>query len=187
MTHNEIEIIRSKRKTVSLEITPDCRIILRIPLHMTNAQAYRFADEKSQWIENKLELQRKRHSCADMGDRLSNEEIMKLTEKALAVITQRVRFYAPIIGVEYGKITIRKQRTLWGSCSAKNNLSFNCLLALASPEALDYVVVHELCHCKIKNHSKDFWAEVEKILPDYKNRRLWLKNNAARLMNYIEK
>jgi predicted metal-dependent hydrolase len=81
------------------------------------------------------------------------------------------------MGVEYGRITIRMQKSRWGSCSGKGNLNFNCLLMRTPDEIIDYVVVHELCHLKEMNHSPRFWAEVEKIFPDYKERRKWLKDH----------
>lgn len=86
-----------------------------------------------------------------------------------------VEYFARQVGVDYGRITIRNQKTRWGSCSSKGNLNFNCLLMLAPAEILDYVVVHELCHRKEMNHSKAFWAEVEKVLPDYRESVKWLK------------
>ena len=86
------------------------------------------------------------------------------------------------MGVSYGRITIRCQKTRWGSCSAKGNLNFNCLLMLAPPEVADYVVVHELCHRKHMNHGAAFWSEVARILPDYARHRAWLKENGSRLL-----
>ena len=90
---------------------------------------------------------------------LNPGELQVLADEALRVIPERVRFYAPVVGVTYGRITIRNQRTRWGSCSAKGNLNFNCLLMKAPPEVLDYVVVHELCHRLEMNHSPRFWAQ----------------------------
>ena len=90
------------------------------------------------------------------------------------------------MGVDYGQITIRSQKTRWGSCSSKGNLNFNCLLLLAPPEVLDYVVVHELCHRKEMNHSPRFWAEVARVMPDYKVRRKWLKDNGNGLMQLLK-
>lgn len=107
---------------------------------------------------------------------LSREEIEQLAQKALEVIPRKVEYYAQVIGVTYGRITIRNQKTRWGSCSSKGNLNFNCQLMLMPDDVLEYVVVHELCHRKQMNHSKDFWNEVEKIMPDYREKREYLKN-----------
>ena len=98
------------------------------------------------------------------------------------MVTERVQYYAPFIGVTYNQIAIRAQHTRWGSCSSKGNLNFNCLLALVPTEVLDYIVVHELCHLKELNHSDRFWDEVGKILPDYKTRKKWLKDNGSNLI-----
>lgn len=100
-------------------------------------------------------------------------------EKAQVVIPERVRHFAPLIGVDYGRITIRCQRTRWGSCSAKGNLSFNCLLMLLPNEVVDSVVVHELCHRKHMNHSPLFYAEIERVFPEYRKCSKWLKENGG--------
>ena len=84
------------------------------------------------------------------------------------------------MGVSYGSITVRDQKTRWGSCSAKGNLNFNWKLVLMPEEILEYVVVHELAHRLQMNHSTEFWDEVEKILPDYRKRRQWLKENGQK-------
>ena len=101
------------------------------------------------------------------------------------MIPDRVRHYADLIGVSYGRITIRNQKSKWGSCSAKGNLNFNCLLMLCPSEVLDYVVIHELCHRKEMNHSPKFWAEVEKYVPDHKTQRKWLKDEGSKLIARI--
>ena len=93
--------------------------------------------------------------------------------------------YAKKIGVTYGRITIRCQRTRWGSCSEKGNLNFNCLLMKVPEEVLDYVVVHELCHRLEMNHSPRFWSEVEKIFPDYRAREKWLRENGKLLIRQV--
>ena len=91
-----------------------------------------------------------------------------------------IRTATGLMGVSYGSITVREQKTRWGSCSAKGNLNFNWKLVLMPEEILDYVVVHELAHRLQMNHSTEFWDEVEKILPDYRKRRQWLKENGQK-------
>ena len=105
-----------------------------------------------------------------------------LVKRALEKIRCELDVWAPTVGKSYGRVTIREQRTRWGSCSAQGNLNFNCLLMLAPPEVLDSVVVHELCHRKEPNHSKRFYAEVLRVLPDYRARQKWLKENGHRLL-----
>lgn len=114
--------------------------------------------------------------------RLTMEELRTLADQALDYIPKRAAYYAEIMQVGYGRITIRNQKTRWGSCSAKGNLNFNCLLMLAPQEIIDYVVVHELCHRKQMNHSKAFWQEVENVMPDYRVHRKWLKDHGCELM-----
>ena len=92
---------------------------------------------------------------------------------------ERVRFHAGRIGVRPKGITLREQKTKWGSCSSLGNLNFNWKLIMAPPEALDYVVVHELCHLIEMNHSPAFWAQVEKHCPDYKRGRDYLKHGIS--------
>ena len=110
-----------------------------------------------------------------------------LAEMALARIRERLEVYAPRIGVSYGRVTVRNQRTRWGSCSAKGNLNFNCLLMLAPPEVIDSVVVHELCHRKEMNHSDKFYSEVLRVFPDYWNCHKWLKENGPILLEMMSK
>ena len=94
----------------------------------------------------------------------------------------RAAFFAPLVGVRYGRVSIRSQHSRWGSCSSLGNLNFNCLLLLAPEEVLDYVVVHELCHRLEMNHSPRFWAQVERVLPDYAAARTWLRQNGESLL-----
>jgi predicted metal-dependent hydrolase len=106
-------------------------------------------------------------------------------ESARAAITARATHWAAVLGVEYKRIAIKSQRTMWGSCSRKGNLNFNWRLAAAPPEALDYVVIHELCHLREMNHSKKFWAHVALACPDFKQRRRWLRANTAAVMGGV--
>ncbi len=102
-------------------------------------------------------------------------------EQFQKILKERVHLYSQRLGVKPGRITIREQKTRWGSCSSKGNLNFNWRLVMASPEVLDYVVIHELCHMKHMNHSNNFWALVQNICPRYKEYRKWLKDNGIKL------
>lgn len=178
----EIQIIRSNRKSIALEIRPDLQILVRAPYRMTNREIERFISDKSDWLEKHLaEAYRRREELesAPKEPALTREEIQALAEEAMKVIPERVRYFAPVVGVDYSRITIRNQRTRWGSCSGKGNLNFNCLLMKTPPQVIDYVVVHELCHRKEMNHSPRFWAEVERVLPEYQKARQWLRENGS--------
>ena len=172
----EYKIIRSARKTIAIQLTPAGEVIVRCPARMRQSDIDRFVQSKRGWIEMHL---KKRPSPPP---KLTAEELKSLAVQAKADIPNRVARFAPLIGVTYGRITIRSQKTRWGSCSSQGNLNFNCLLMLTPPEIRDYVVVHELCHRKELNHSPKFWAEVEKVCPEYKTHRKWLKDNGGALI-----
>lgn len=176
-------IIRSGRRTISVQITLSGEVLVRCPKRMSNADIRRFVESKSGWIEKHLE---KRTAAARLPV-FTDEQLQVLARQARQTIPERVAHFAPLVGVTYGRITIRSQHTLWGSCSSKGNLNFNCLLMLTPPEVLDYVVVHELCHRKEMNHSARFWAEVEHVLPDYEIQRKWLRENGTALISRLEK
>lgn len=185
----EIKIVRSARKTIGIRINPDLTVTVKAPYFVSNREIERVISEKEQWIiktTEKIVIAQKNAECQDIKY-FTNEEIKELADKALRLIPERVTYFAKIIDVNYGRITIRNQKTRWGSCSSKGNLNFNCLLMLAPSEVIDYVVVHELCHRKQMNHSKAFWAEVEKILPDYKSSVNWLKNEGTILMRRMRR
>ena len=177
-------IKRSRRKTISVEIQPDLSVLIRAPYFMPDRDIQRFLKDSEDWIRKHREEASERLSEAERSNtpKLGMEEIRALADEALKDIPERVKKYAPLVGVSYGRITIRNQRSRWGSCSSKGNLNFNCLLMLAPPEQRDYVVVHELCHRKEMNHSKRFWSEVERILPDYKKSVKWFRDNGEALM-----
>ena len=176
------ELIRSARRTIAVEIRND-RVIVRAPLRMSKTEIERFVASKADWINKHLEAAKQRQSI--FVQPFTAAEIQQLADAALHDIPQRVRKYAAIIGVTVGRITIRNQKTRWGSCSSKGNLNFNCLLMLCPEEVRDYVVVHELCHRKELNHSSRFWNEVARVMPDYAARRKWLKDNGAVLIQRL--
>lgn len=172
-------LVRSSRKTIAIEIMPNAEVVVRAPNRMPKAAIEAFLLEKRNWLEKHLAKQIPPLSA------FTDVQIDALVQRAKSAIPERVAYYAPVVGVTYGKITIRSQRTRWGSCSSRGNLNFNCLLMLAPEKVVDYVVVHELCHRKEMNHSPRFWAEVERILPDYRQSKRWLKENGQSLMGRL--
>ena len=169
------QIIRSRRKTVAIQVKADGTVLVRSPLHLSEAAIQTFVESKSGWIEKQL-------GKRSQLPAFSEEEMQDMTLRAKEVIPRQAEYYAKLLGVDYGRITIRRQRTRWGSCSGKGNLNFNCLLMAVPQEVRSYVIVHELCHRKEMNHSARFWAQVEKIIPDYKAHRKWLKDNGSALV-----
>lgn len=181
----EYTIIRSDRKTLALQIK-DGALVVRAPRKARQAEIDTLLEKHQHWIDKHLKKAEATRRAAEMLELLSQEEIRALADQAALIIPERVRYYAPLIGVTYGRITIRNQRTKWGSCTAKGNLNFNCLLMLTPPEVIDSIVVHELCHRKEMNHSIRFYAEVLRVFPDYKKWEKWLKDNRSILLQRIQ-
>lgn len=183
----DITVIRSDRKTVSIQVNADLSVTIRAPRYAAQSEIDRILKEKEAWIRKHMELigRRRTQDTSLEAQKFTAEELRKLADRALTVIPERTEHFAKIIGVSYGRITIRNQKTRWGSCSGKGNLNFNCLLMLAPLEVLDYVVVHELCHRKEMNHSKAFWNEVEKVLPDYRSSIRWLKQEGCQIIHRL--
>ena len=177
----EYELIRSNRRTIGAEIK-EGRLIIRAPKRASRREIEAFIAKHTEWIEKNLARAKARQREMESIRKLTPEEMKKLAKEASEVIPARVAYYAPLIGVDYGRVTIRSQKSRWGSCSAKGNLNFNCLLMLAPPEVLDSVVVHELCHRKEMNHSPNFYAEVYRVFPEYKKWHRWLKEHGNNLM-----
>ena len=157
--------IRSRRKTIAIQIDRNGQVILRTPYGITKRQAEKFLDEKKDWILKNIRQVENRKTDQIM---ISEEQRREGIERAKRIFPERTAYFALRMGVDYGRITIR-------SCSSKGNLNFNWKLVLLAPELLDYVVVHELAHRREMNHSKDFWKIVEAELPDYRERRRRLK------------
>ena len=175
--HVSYGLIRARRKTMALKVSEDGTVTVRIPYGVRPEEADRFVEAHVDWIRKRIAECRERAAARpaytdrerEAGKRLAKELLLK-----------KCRYFAERMGVSYGTVTVREQKTRWGSCSAKGNLNFNWKLVLMPPEILDYVVVHELAHRLQMNHSAAFWAEVGKILPDYRERRQWLKVNGQK-------
>ena len=178
----QYRIIKSDRKTVALQVKAG-EVIVRAPRAMTREEICAFVEKHREWINKKLAM----FSKSASGPAITEEGIALLTERARAIIPPRVAYYASLIGVDYNRVTVRHQKTKWGSCSGKKNLNFNCLLLLTPTEVMDSVIVHELCHLKHMNHSKEFYNEVLRVCPDYKRHDRWLKQKGGGIIRRMQK
>ena len=179
-----MELVRSRRKTLALEVQED-RVLLRAPLRCPRATLEAFVEKNRGWLSRRLQAREERRRTLAAIPALREEELAALQKRGRTVFAERAAHFAPLVGVRYGRISVRRQRSKWGSCSSQGNLNFNCLLLLAPASVLDYVVVHELCHRLEMNHSARFWQNVERVLPDYAVRRRWLKDHGQELMARI--
>ncbi|MCR4789286.1 MAG: M48 family metallopeptidase [Lachnospiraceae bacterium] len=182
----EYRLIRGRRKTIGIEIDPSGVLIVRAPRWVSKNDIESFLVEKESWIKKHLSEMRQRVKemealISELGP-ITGEEIKALADRMMKEFPPRVEEYASKLGVNYGRVTIRVQRTRWGSCSAKGNLNFNCLLMLLPKEVQDYVIVHELCHRKEMNHSARFWELVGSVIPDYKKLRNTLREEGRIIM-----
>ena len=171
-----LSVVRSARKTIGLQVCENGDAVLRIPNQLSADALQKFLDSEHAWIWKKVEQmqmrmeQRQEIGAVPVGE-LSRDELEKIKKK----IESRVNAYKKAMGVTIGWITIRNQKTRWGSCSSNGYLYFNYQLYYLPDELLDYVVIHELAHRRYMDHSKEFWDEVEKYCPDYRERRQQLK------------
>jgi len=149
----KLKIIESDRKRTSVQLVGDCF-----------------------WVCINREL------AVDVRPIEIHSKLVRLyKDLAREAVTERVEFFKRQLAVEYNQIRIKEQRSRWGSCSKKGNLNFNWKLVMAPPDVIDYVVVHEICHLRHMNHSKEFWRYVETILPDYRDSAHWLRKNGWEL------
>ena len=167
------ELIRSRRRTLALEITKDCRVLVRAPLRLSKAKIDAFVSSHEAWIQTHLEQQRQRAASAPPPP--TPEEITTLKARARAILPEKVSYWSEKMGVRPTGLKITSARKRYGSCSGKNSLCFSCFLMNCPEEAIDLVVVHELCHIWEKNHGPRFYALLEQYLPDYKERKKLLK------------
>lgn len=168
----EFELVRSNRRTLAIEIKAGGKVLVRAPKKLDKKQIIKFVSSKYDWMLKSIERQKKNKKAATFTD----EQLAKLKQSAKEIIPKRVQYFSKIMGLYPTCVKISSAKTRFGSCSAKNSLNFSFYLMLYPIDAIDYVVVHELAHIKHKNHSKDFYRLIEKVLPDYKNREALLKN-----------
>ncbi len=180
--------IRSKRRTIGITVKPDGSVTVRAPLGCSKKRAEAFVLEKMAWIERAQKRMAERRAMAGneaAAPAFTKAELEDLKKQAKRAIPPMVEQTAKEIGVTYGTIAIRAQKTRWGSCSSKGNLNFNCLLMLLPENVRRYVVVHELCHRKEMNHSQKFWREVERYCPTYREDRAELRRLGRGLLERV--
>lgn len=170
-----VQVVRSRRKTLGLEVKKDLEVYARIPENISDKELKEFVRKNADWIcrtyqELREAAEKRQYTARPLP---TEEEKQEILDK----IVRCVHHYERIMGLYGNRITVKNQKTRWGSCSSKRNLNFNYKLAYMPQEILDYVVVHELAHLRHMNHSREFWALVEQYIPDYRARRGWLKEH----------
>jgi predicted metal-dependent hydrolase len=217
------KILRSWRKTVSLQITTDARLIVRAPFLAPEKFIYELVRQKKDWIKAKQEYFIRRQVQTPARKFVPGEEYLILgrsyalspredlpqavafdgnalmispfvlgngrdhlerwyKKKALEYLTERTAYFAQSAGLKYRSVRISRAKTLWGSCGHKDTLNFSWRIIMAPGDVVDYVIVHELMHIIQRNHSRQFWAEVAAIMPDYRQKERWLKQNGHLLI-----
>ena len=177
----QYRLVRSKRKSLAIEVTPSLEIIVRAPFFVSKRRIEKFVLDHQKWAEDAIEKIKERQK--NRHPEPSEEQIKVLKQRAKEILPERVAHYSQIMGVLPSAVKITSARTRFGSCSGKNSICFSYRLMQYATEAIDYVVVHELAHIKYKNHGKQFYAFIEEYMPDYKEREKLLKNAPA----FIEK
>lgn len=178
-------LVRSSRKSCAISIDPEGQITVRVPLRISQKEIEHLLVEKRIWIITKYleaEKQRQNRPVSNLTDVQRNALEKRYIAAAREYFPKRTAYFVQLTGGSYSRITIRDQKTRWGSCSARGTLSFNWRLMLAPPTIADYVIVHELCHLTYMNHSENFWKKVESVYPDYRTARQWLKDHGHELI-----
>jgi predicted metal-dependent hydrolase len=166
-----------RRRTLALQVNGQHEVTVFAPHHLPGFSIDRFLQARAGWLLKKLD------HFAEMNRRfpprvLTLSELTQHKERAAELVTDSVQRFAPLLNVHPKKIAIANQKRRWGSCSARGDLRFNWRLAMMPAPIANYVVVHELAHMRVPNHSAKFWTTVQSILPDYKARRAWLRTNS---------
>lgn len=207
---NEIKIdkiIRSRRRSISLMISPDASLVVRAPFLTPLFYINKLVFEKRDWINKKQMQIIKNGGPPKPKNFVNGEEFLYLGKihklkfenrkglglkdrrakvidwyklRALQKITERANFYSNLTGWKFASIAITKAETRWGSCGPRGSINFSWKLIMAPLDVIDYVVVHELAHTTERNHSSRFWDKVRAVMPNYKERRKWLKENLAK-------
>lgn len=156
-----------------ISVRPDGSVTVTIPHHASEAIGKQFVQEKSAWII--ATIARLQQSSRQAYTPRTKKDFMQHKHRALRLARQKVELFSKLLDVRHGTVSVKNQKTRWGSCSKKGNLSFNYRILFLQEDLQDYLVVHELCHLKEFNHSPRFWKAVESIVPKYRDARRELK------------
>ncbi len=171
--------ISRRARRVRLAVYSDGRVVVISPRRLSEQIVRRFVVQKRQWIIDKQEYFKKNPQL--LASRGTTQDFATYKEAARALAHERINYFNQIYNFKVGRISIRNQRTRWGSCSRQGNLNFNYKIARLPLSLADYIIVHELCHLKEFNHSPKFWNLMAKTIPDYAARRRELKKNGLAL------
>lgn len=167
---------RSKRaKRMRLAVYCDGSVVITCPFGVQQSLIEKFLTDKKQWVWDKIQFFKNVDSKAIRT--FSHKDYLENKDKALTLVDERVRFYNKVYGFSFNKIFIKNQKTRWGSCSCKQNLNLNYKIVFLPQKHQDYIIVHEMCHLKEFNHSRKFWALVEKVIPNYLDIKKELRNH----------
>ena len=169
------KLIRSDRRTLSMELSPEGDLILRAPRRMPLSQIEGFIESHERWIREHREKIRRRADF-DREHFSTEEQIADLIARAKRILPAKTEYWAKVMGVTPTGVRISRAQKRFGSCSATDHIAYSYRLMAYPEKAIDYVVVHELAHIRHKNHSPDFYAFVARLLPDYKRREAILKH-----------
>lgn len=172
----DYRLVRSKRKTLAIEVTPNLQVIVRAPFFVSKRKIEKFVLENEAWVEKAKEKVKKAIESRPPEPTIT--EMNELKGKAREIIPDRVAYFSALTGLTPTAVKITSAKKRFGSCSSKNSLCFSYLLMKYPQNAIDYVVLHEIAHIKHKNHSKQFYSFIEKYMLDYKEREKLLKTRA---------
>lgn len=162
----------ARAKTIRITVHPDGRVVVTKPLRASAQAAHRLVAKHKDWILGQLKRVERRGPQKELPTPRKNSSAYKAArEKARAIAHESLNALNSVYKFTYGTVSIRDQKTRWGSCSASGNLSFNYRIAYLPSELVEYLIAHELCHLKEHNHSERFWTLVAHTIPDYKARR----------------
>ena len=169
--------VSKRARNLRLTIRGDGGLVATLPRGMHRRFAERFIAKKSRWVIDTLERFKK--FPAGSFAKGSKRDFLAHKERARAFAQERLAYFSPVCGLSYGRISIRNQKTRWGSCSRKGNLNFNYKIVLLPPRHADYIIAHELCHRKELNHSQRFWDLVAELIPDHRGIRAELRKGGG--------